>query len=191
MKNDLELLEEFVATFDKLSEMAEFTGIYPIVSELAVGELDEFGHTKWQPSPVKTERRFLDDLYAKLPGRLPPLFETLLLFYRWADVDLQLFTLLANPPAPDLSRFYEQISGDPGLWKCLIPSGYIRFAKGPDMDYDPVCFDIKRRRNNKDCPVVKIDHEEILCNNRIKVVGELAPGFRELVQQTIDKAKSV
>lgn len=37
-------------------------------------------------------------------------------------------------------------------------------------------------------PVVKIDHEEILCNNRIKVVGELAKGFRELVQQTIEKA---
>ena len=99
--------------------------------------------------------------------------------------------MLANPPGPDLSRFFEQISKDRGLWECLIPAGYVRFAKGPDYDYDPVCFDIKRRRNNNDCPVVKTDHEEILCNNRIKVVSELAPGFAELVQQTIEKAKSV
>jgi hypothetical protein len=34
---------------------------------------------------------------------------------------------------------------------------------------------------------VKIDHEEILCNNRIKVVGELAPSFRALVLQTIER----
>jgi hypothetical protein len=37
---------------------------------------------------------------------------------------------------------------------------------------------------------VKIDHEEILCNNRVKVVAELALGFEELVRQTIESAKS-
>ena len=39
--------------------------------------------------------------------------------------------------------------------------------------------------------VVKIDHEEILCNYRIKVVAELAPSFEALVQSTIDLANAL
>jgi hypothetical protein len=37
--------------------------------------------------------------------------------------------------------------------------------------------------------VVKIDHEEILCNRRIKIVAELAPSFEDLVLGTIQAAK--
>ena len=190
MKDADALLGKFVGTFSKLNEMSEPVTAYPMVAEFAVGAIDEFGWAEWQPAKVKTDPRFLDELYSKLPARFPPLFELLLLSYRWAEVELQLYTLLGNPPGLDLSRFFEQISSDSGLWQCLIPAGYIQFAKGPDIDYDPVCFDIKARRKNKDCPIVKIDHEEILCNNRIKVVGELAPTFEDLVRQTIRKAES-
>jgi hypothetical protein len=179
------LLEQFVGTFEKLCEMAEYADIYPIVAEFAVGEPDELGQTHWHPLKVSTDDHYLGPLYAKLPARFPLLFERLLLSYRWAEVDLQSYTLLANPPGPDLSRFFEQISKDPGLSESLIPAGYIQFAKGPEYDYDPVCFDIKSRTKNGDCRIVKIDHEEILCNNRVKVVAELAPRFEELVLRTI------
>ena len=179
------LLEQFVGTFDKLCEMAEYADIYPIVAEFAVGEPDELGQTHWHPLKVSTDDHCLGPLYAKLPARFPPLFERLLLSYRWAEVDLQSYTLLPNPPGRELSRFFEQISKDPGLWESLIPAGYIQFAKGPEYAYDPVCFDLKSRTKNGDCRIVKIDHEEILCNNRVKVVAELAPSFEELVRQTI------
>ena len=79
-----------------------------------------------------------------------------------------------------------QISKDPGLWEIFIPSGYLRFGKGPDMDY-PVCFDMKSIKKNREMRVVKIDHEEILRNRRIKVVAELAPSFEALVLQTMGK----
>ena len=42
------------------------------------------------------------------------------------------------------------------------------------MDYDPLCFDIKSRKKNRKYRMVKIDHEEILCHNHIKLVAELA-----------------
>jgi hypothetical protein len=78
---------------------------------------------------------------------------------------------------------------DKGLWETPIPNGYIQFGKGPAMDYDPVCFDVSSR-NNRDNRIVKIDHEEILCNYRIKVVSEIAPSFRVLVLQTIEHAET-
>ena len=98
--------------------------------------------------------------------------------------------MLANPPSPDLSGLLAEIEKDKGLTEGLIPAGFIKFGKGPDMDYDPVCFDIKSRTKLKDYRIVKIDHEEILCNFRVKVVAELAPSFEQLVLNTIERANS-
>jgi hypothetical protein len=190
MKDAGDLLAQFVASFGKLDLMDEYVEIQPVVAELAVDEPNEWGQVHWQPSKIITAKESLNPLYDKLPARFPPLFERLVLSYRWAEIDLQLFTLLANPPVPDLSRFFEQISKGPALWAALIAAGYLQFAKGPDMDYDPVCFDIKSRRKNGDCRIVKIDHEEILCNNRVKVVAQLAASFEDLVKDTIRKAEA-
>ena len=185
------LLAEFVGTFSKLNELAEYAHIYPIVAELAVGEPDELGQTHWRPAKIETDSHCLDPLYSKLPGRFPLLYERLVLSYRWAEVDLGRYTLLANPPGLDLSRLLNEISKDPALWESLVPAGYIRFAKGPDYDYDPVCFDLRKRKKNRDYRIVKIDHEEILCNSRVKVVTELASSFEELVRQTVSSADKV
>jgi hypothetical protein len=78
-----------------------------------------------------------------------------------------------------------------GLQNGTASQEYIQFGLGPDMDSDPVCFDIKSGTNSKDYRIVKIDHGEILCSYRVKVVKEIAPGFRHLVLQTIERANSI
>jgi hypothetical protein len=185
-----ELIERFVASFDKLDEMAEFPEIYQLVGQLAVGGPDSYGRVRWRPKKVHTDHSQLEFLLSKLPARFPPLFEELVLSYRWAEVDLKSFRLLPNPPGPDLSGLMKQMSKDPALWENLLSAGYIQFGMGPDMDYDPVCFNIRSRTKDRDYKIVKIDHEEILCNNRVKVVAQLAPSFRRLMLQTIERAAS-
>jgi hypothetical protein len=88
---------------------------------------------------------------------------------------------------PDLAGLLRQISKDPAFCSSLLPAGYIQFGKGPDFDYDPVCFG----RKTGICRIVKIDHEEILCNHRIKFVAEVAPSFKGLTLQTIDQADRI
>jgi len=110
------------------------------------------------------------------------------LSYRWAEVDLHSHRLLANPPGPGLGALLAQMSQDSIMWKRLLEAGYIQFGKGPDIDYDPICFDVSSRKKNKDCRIVKIDHEQILSNDRVKIVAELAPSFEQLMLRTIDKA---
>jgi hypothetical protein len=183
-----ELIEQFIASFDKLDEMADFPEINPLVKEFAVGSPDSYGRLRWKPKKVRTDQSQLEPLSAKLPARFPPLFEELVLSYRWAEVDLQLFRLLPNPPGPDLSGLLKEMRNAPAFWENLLPAGYIQFGLGPDMNYDPVCFDIRLRTKGRDYRVVKIDHEEILCNNRVKVVAELAPSFRQLMLRTIERA---
>jgi len=185
-----ELIERFIASFAKLDQMAEFPEIYPLVRQLAVGGLDSYGRLHWRPKKVQTDLSQLEPLLAKLPARFPPLFEQLVLSYRWAEVDLQLLRLLPNPLGTDLRGLLSEMTKDPALWENLLASGYIQFGRGTDMDYDPVCFNIRSRTRDRDYKIVKIDHEEILCNNRVKVVAELAPSFRQLILQTIERAAS-
>jgi hypothetical protein len=186
------LLEQFVATFEKFDEMTcPSRELDPVSWELRIGEPDQHGWIEWRPARVATDRKLLDPLYAKLPARFPPLFEQLVLSYRWAEVDLGSFRLLANPPGTDLGGLLAEIERDKALTESLVPAGYVKFGKGPDMDYDPVCFDIKSRTKSKDYRIVKIDHEQILCNSRVKVVAELAPSFRQLMIQTIEQARSL
>lgn len=187
--NDEELLEKYVATFSRLDEMVVDILWFPPALPLVVGDTDLTGFKHWKPVKAETPPTDLAEVYAKLPARFPRLFERMVLSYRWAEVDLGTYTLLANPPGPHLTGFFEQISKDPGLWEALVPAGFIQFGKGADLDYDPVCFDIKSRKQGGDCRIVKIDHEEILCNNRVKVVAELASSFYQLVLQTIERAK--
>ena len=59
------------------------------------------------------------------------------------------------------------------------------------MDYDPVCFDLSSRKKNGDYKIVKLYHEEILCNNRIRVAADIAPSFEELMMHTIDQANQI
>jgi hypothetical protein len=180
-----ELIEQFIASFEKLDEMAEFPETHPLVRQFAVGSPDRYGRLRWRAMKVQTDPSHLDQLLEKLPARFPPLFEQLVLSYRWAEVDLRLFRLLANPPGPDLMGMLNEMEKPSTIWENLLPSGLIQFGMGPDMDFDPVCFDIRSRTKRKDYKIVKVDHEEILCNNRVRVVAELAPSFEQLMVQTI------
>ena len=169
--------------------MHENPDIYQHTRPLATRPPDEYGYVSWRPKRVNPDPELLVALYAKLPVQFPPLFERLLLTFRWADVNLDTYSLMANPVGHDFIGFFSVISHDRGLWDALVPAGYLRFGKGPDMDYDPVCFDMNSRKKSREMRVVKIDHEEILCNYRVKVVAELAADFETLVLNTIHAAK--
>jgi hypothetical protein len=188
MDDRTRLLEQYVAAFDRLDDMCADELLDPIAWQLSFGDYDRHGFKGWRPARATTPKFCLEDIYRKLPAPFPPLFEKLVLSYRWAELDLGTYRLLANPPGPDLSGLLAEMSRDLGLWKALSPAGFVQFARGPDIDYDPVCFDTKCRNQNGDYRIVKIDHEQILCNYRVKVVAELAPSFEQLVLQTIRDA---
>jgi hypothetical protein len=182
------LLEQFVASWEKLDRFSVDENLDPLASDFSTGEKNQFGGKLWRPVLQATDASMFDPLYAKLPARFPPLYELLVLTYRWADVDLGFYRLLGNPPGTDLSGLLNKMLKDKFLSNFLLKNGYIPFGKGPDVDYDPVCFNLKSRTKNREFAIVKLDHEEILCNERIKLVAELAPTFEQLVRNTIESA---
>ena len=167
---EAELIERFVSAFGKLGHLRE-------------GNL---------PVRIGADAKSLEPLYAKLPMRFPRLYERLLLSYRWEEVDIGSCTLLANPAGPDVAGLFNEMSKDRALWDALIPVGYIQFARGSTgASYDPVCFDTSALRKNRDCRVVRIDHEQILCYDRIKIIAEVAPSFRQLMVDAIEAVNAV
>ena len=69
-----------------------------------------------------------------------------------------------------LSGLFREMATAPAPWKSLRA---IQFGKGSNMDYDPICFDIKSRKKNREYRMVKID-PGVLSNNRLKLVAKLA-----------------
>jgi hypothetical protein len=67
----------------------------------------------------------------------------------------------------------------------LLPAGYIQIGRPDTGNFDAICFDANAKASNREYPVVRIDHEEILCNWRVKVVQEVWPSFFAMVEEFI------
>ena len=181
-----DLLEEFVGCFNA-STLVEVSRECGVVGEYE-GEL-----VRRRDTP----KFALDKLYSELPSRFPPLYERLVLTYRWyrsevSVVDLfkgcpgqNSFDLFGNPPGESLDGLRTELFRDPGLFETCLPHGYIQFASGPNGHYDPICFDTSRKNSEQDCAIVHLDHEEILCNSKIRVIQTIAPNFESLVTTAI------
>jgi hypothetical protein len=185
------LLERFVATFPQLDDLICLPN-EPVPPELASPESDDWDSwqgDRWRPAAIATGRDQLEALYHKVPGPFPALYERLVLSYRWLDVFLRTAMLLGNPPGPTLDGLAGAILRDPVLTNTLLPAGLIPFGRVSDGGYDPMCFDLNARKKD-DCPIIQVEHESVLCHDRIGKTCLRYPSFRELACETIDLAQA-
>src|SRR5262249_54015417 len=140
-----------------LSEGGRVEGIAPVLFT----PWDQDGCAVWRPTRIQGLPEALDALYESIPGPLPPLYEPLIGSYYSGEVELRSFRLLPNCP-PAFEGLVKAIKADSVMYRVLTTGGFIQFGRGPDVEYDPLCFDTKRRLADGDCPIVRFDHEEIL-----------------------------
>ena len=115
--------------------IAEFVKTFPVLGEIHAFEF-------------ASDKSWLSPLTSRLPARFPPLYEQLILSYRWEhEVELGCLRLLPNPGTSDFAGITEVIFRDKGLVESLIPGGFIQFGKSllpaysqePERDHpDPV-----------------------------------------------------
>jgi hypothetical protein len=189
------LLKQFVGTFHRFFELVvtrdEVLGSDQTsrgdVEALLVSPWNEGGWAEWRPRRVDTPVPTIETLHRI--GPLPPLYDELVRNYVWDTVDLGTFRLLENlSPVP--ASLEREITADPVLFRMLSAGGFAQFGRGPDVDYDPVCFDLRSRHPDGDCRIVKIDHEDILIREKVRIVDELAPSFRHLIVDVIQRAST-
>lgn len=192
---DAEIIERFVAGFTRGEPLMVFrdTSLPKGVNvedlePLLLTPWNERGRALWRPTAFQLAPEALGRLYESIPGPLPPLYERLIGSYYFGDVEVGLFRLLPNFP-PGFDGLVKAIKEDTVMYPVLAAGGFIQFAKGPEYDYDPLCFDTKRRLPDGDCPIVRFDHEEILVYGRLGVATAFADGFRQLVTREIDEGE--
>ncbi|MGV3722768.1 MAG: hypothetical protein ACO1SX_17835 [Actinomycetota bacterium] len=182
---DAELLRLFVSAFARRDELIEPAEQIP--AELRRDSASEFDEcfARWEPLSWAAPDNACYDLEARLPAPFPPLYRMLITSYRYLRVEVGGFCLLANPPSPKLEGLEEGMFRDALLTRVLLQHGFIQFASAGHTDYDPVCFNIAARTRDGDMQVVRLDHEEILCHERIAPLTVLSTSFRELVQRAV------
>jgi hypothetical protein len=123
----------------------------------------------------------LQDLEAKLPKRLPPSFETFLSRYSFPSFDAAGTSFFGW--GPESKELFEVASPhkDP-VSELLGPAGYFQIGRPDTGSFDAICFDMNGKKKNREHRIVLADHEEILCNSRIKIRAELWPSFRKLLE---------
>ena len=122
-------------------------------------------------------------LEANLPRLLPQSFTTFLSRYSFPPFDACGITFFGwEASGTEFSGIAPPAKGS--LSELLLPGGYVQFGRPDTGDFDAVCFEISPNQN-REYRIVQADHEEILCNSRIKIRAELWPSFRKLVEQWI------
>ena len=176
--SDDQLIADFVAS---LQADQFFTHEDPPPAELNAGiDPADWNCVRWKPAQIETPKSELKLLNEKLLKPLPPLYERLVLTWRWLDVWTDRVRLFANPPETSLNAFAKHVLNDPVFNQHLVAGGYIPF--GLDINsYDPICFDTNSRLTDNDCMVIKFEHEAILSFDRIGESWVLWPSCRAMM----------
>jgi hypothetical protein len=139
----------------------------------------------WQIVP-SADAQWLPDVESRLPFRLPPTFRSLIARYQFPAFEvgpLTLYSVGMGDPAETGTEFRLAIFADQFMSPFLLKNGLLPFARPADWSYDPVCFDFRAANRKSEPAVLRIDHEEILCNERLRIVEAISPAFHELMEE--------
>ncbi len=133
------------------------------------------------------EINWIDSLTSILPTKYSPSFMSLISRYAFDEFTAGKIAFFANRGSEDSTELINAISRDKIIFKTTIDNGFLHFARPSTGSYDPICFDIRKRRNDKEYPVVRLDHEEILQFERIKVIEPVYSSLYEMMKAYVER----
>jgi hypothetical protein len=124
---------------------------------------------------------WIDALEQQLPKRLPASFRSLVTRYRFAPFAIGGIEFFANTGAEREDEFAVVIFRDSIVAALTLQSGFVQFAHPDTGSYDPICFDMNQRRQNREYPLVRLEHEALLIGNQIGRPCVIAPSFFQFI----------
>ena len=136
--------------------------------------------------PIRTEDNAarLRAFEEKLTKRIPQSFSSFLSRYSFPAFDVFGISLFGWDS--DASAYILEASAPKNsLSALLIPSGYVQIGRPATGDFDAICFNLNQQAQSREYSVVQVDHEDILCNRKVRVTRELWPSFVKLVESAV------
>ena len=152
---------------------------------ILVGEPDQYGCYDWAIKPY-AGIDWIEPIEKQLGRQLPIIYRSLMTRYIFPNFDAGQVLFFGN--TPEGTQHYEyraRVFCDPYLYPTLLRSRFLQIGLPADGSYDPVCF-APCADSEEDTPLVRLDHEWILCNGLVEVVGEIAPSLRHLMLSVIE-----
>lgn len=176
-------IDQFVARVNQgTREALAYDEVPEFLREQMPGEADAM-LAPWTIRPAPSPCTWIESFEAKLPGHLPRSYRSLVTRYLFPAFQVGAVMLFANTGAGVHEELVDAAFRDRALATPLLASGFVQFGRRDAANYDPICFDLNRRSNSGECPIVHLDHEAALMQQRVEVVAELAPSFSELVAE--------
>lgn len=158
-----QLLDAYTINALRMSVAADAPDDTGVPPEMQVGEVNADGWVEWQVLPSTLNEADLGALETEFGERFPPLFRAYLLarFHLFDQVQSRRYNqqiLMTDTPAGNPLGPLRAL-----LLACrpLIDAGFVPFAQWGD-GWGPVCFDSVQRGLDGECPVVWMDHEELI-----------------------------
>lgn len=130
----------------------------------------------------------IEELQGRTAWPFPPSFQYFLSSYSFPAFECGPLMFFANTGEETPWELALRLFNDPHMSPALLRAGFLQIGNPFFYNYDPVCFDCKGPKAEK--RLVQVDHEEILCNDRIQVVREIAPSFPDLLRALLDDRPS-
>ena len=183
MDGTAKLIRKFVTAMNSRGLEPLFDREVP--EELRIKEVaDISGMVEWGIRPA-SDNPWVSQLEARLPSQFPLAYRFLIMQFRFAEFEVGPVMFFANTGQESvLNDISHALFADKHLYPMLLKNSLIQFGRQSGGGYDPVCFDMKRRRA-QDAPIVQLDHEEILVRNRIRIIQEVATSFSDFATRAI------
>ncbi len=139
----------------------------------------------WQIVP-STRVDWLEPLEARLPARFPRSFRSLISRYEYPPFDFGPIYLFGNTAECVEHELREELWKDKFLSETLLRHGFIQFGRPATRSYDPICFEAGEKTGSQEWEIVRLDHEEILCNSRIRITERVARSFFHFVSSQLE-----
>ncbi len=124
---------------------------------------------------------WIESLEDALQRKLPPSYRSLVTRYIFPAFDVGDLTLLANTGRTLYHEMGMAMIHDRVLSEVLLKNGYAQFARPSSGEVDPIGFDFNRTTSDGECPIVRINHADIVAYTKITIMAEIAPSFSLLV----------
>lgn len=103
---------------------------------------------------------WIESLEKLLPKRFPLSYCSLISRYAFPAFDAGGIHFFANTGDQSLDELSVEIFEDPNIAQVTHANCLIQFARPEGGSYDPICFDARRSANNREYPIVRLNHEK-------------------------------
>jgi hypothetical protein len=131
---------------------------------------------------------WVEPLGARLPRRFPASFRSLITRYAFRSFDAGGLSFFSNTGDDSREELGVAIFGDAAIAGATLGAGFIQFARPDSGSYDPVCFDARRPASNREFPVVRLDHEYILCRGGVRGLKMVSASFYQFAADIAGRA---